>query len=529
MIPAQQTAIEHGLEPAAEQAPNSGLLAQLNGVVALGDPQAYLNGMLDLIIQAAQAGSGTYFCLDGEATEAVITAVRGDLEDLHLIGLRLKSVLEFTNPDASGAQTFTVGELYDDPLWLRAAQPGDAVRMRNLIILPVRTNQHVLGFIHLFNFQTADLTVLQGLADQLAFGLEQREQLFQTQSENRRLSRLLEAISQMTGILDRNQLLQAVTEHASRLLEAERSTVFIVDPATRETIYNVSYQATEQVNEPSGFIQRSTEKPIRQVHSFNYLTTNAISAQLRYAEEHADDSKATASLGGLMVLNKRAGMFQEQDAHVLDILAEQASALLQVAELYETSEKLFMDAIRALVTAIDAKDPGTQGHSARVSDYAVLIAKEMELSESQINEIRISSLLHDVGKIGIADAILNKQGSLTPEERCQIDRHPVIGAKILGQMDALSNIVPGILGHHERLDGSGYPFGLSGEQISLFARIISVADVFDAMTSPRPYRAALGVAETINYLQTNVGKLFDPRCIQALLVILERSTSNPNE
>lgn len=517
----EETVIENLFELGESQS----LLTQLISITSQDDAEYYLEGMLDLIVQTAHAGSATYFSFDSETSESVISAVRGDIAKHHLLGLRYKSGSEFSNPKLSGAQLITAGELYDDPLWLQAVNPRDAARMRNLIILPVRTSQRDLGIIHLFNFENADLTTLQLLADHLAHGLNQRERFLQTQVHNQRLSELLEAISQMTGILDRNQLLQSVTEKASQLFEGERSTVFIVDPATHETIYNVSFQAPKQADlQISDLNHHQAEKPVHSTSSFNFLTRSAISAQLTSWVKTKNGRQDGAILGGLMVLNKRAGAFQEQDASVLNILAEQASALLQVAELYESSEKLFMDTIRALVAVIDAKDPGTQGHSTRVSDYSVLIAQEMDLDEPQINDIRISSMLHDLGKIGIPEAILNKQGSLTPEEREIINRHPIIGANILGQIDALSNIVPGILEHHERIDGSGYPFGLRGEQISLFGRIITVADVFDAMTSPRPYRAALSVTETINYLRTNSGKLFDPSCIQALLTILERST-----
>ncbi len=526
----QPTAVYTGIKIVNGREENINLLAGLSSVFALSDKCAFLDGMLDLIIHAAQAGSATYFCFDLETSDAVITAMRGDLKNLHLLGLRVNSSLEYTNPVATGTQCFTVGELYNDPPWLLAADPGEASRMHNLIVLPVRLPERSLGIIHLFNFQSADLTTLQLLADHLAFGLDQREQLLQSQLQNRRLIGLLQAISQMTGILDRNQLLQTVTEKASELLEAERSSVFIVDPETHETIYNVSFKAPKQSDlQTPNFNHNPDDKTTRQARSQNYTTNTAISAQLTSWEELENPRQDGANVGGLLVLNKRSGNFKEQDAHVLEILAEQTSALLQVAELYESSERLFLDAIRALVSAIEAKDPGTQGHTSRVSDYSVMIAQEMGLSASQINEIRISSLLHDLGKIGIHDTVLNKQGSLTPDERKQIECHPVIGAKILGQMDALSGIVPGILEHHERLDGSGYPFGLKGEQISLLARIIMVADVFDAMTSSRPYRSALSVKETLTYIQTNREKLFDSRCVQALQTILERSTSPTSE
>jgi putative nucleotidyltransferase with HDIG domain len=213
----------------------------------------------------------------------------------------------------------------------------------------------------------------------------------------------------------------------------------------------------------------------------------------------------------------------------MQILANQTSTFLQVAEMYEGAGELFLDAIRALAAAIDAKDPYTQGHSQRVSDYSVLISRELGLDDAQINDIRIASLLHDIGKIGIPDAILLKGGSLTPEEYDGIKRHPSTGVNILSQVRLLEPVLPGIAEHHERLNGSGYPSHKAGTQISLMGRIVAVADVFDAMTSGRPYRPALSAAAVLAYLEENAGVLFDAACVQALKNVLQRASSPVRE
>ena len=248
----------------------------------------------------------------------------------------------------------------------------------------------------------------------------------------------------MTGILDRNQLLHIVAEQASQLLDADRSTVFIIDPITHETIYNVSYQWDKQANQSTKNLHQDRVTNRRKELPFNYLTTNAVSASLLSGVVGENCNQNPSNLGGVMVLNKHNGTFHELDAQMLEVLTDQASSLLQVAELYESSEKLFMDTIMALVAVIEAKDPGTQGHTARVSDYSVLIAKELGLDKPEVNDIRIGSMLHDLGKIGIPETILNKKGSLTEEERKYINLHPLIGAKIIGQVEMLSAIVPGI-------------------------------------------------------------------------------------
>jgi HD-GYP domain-containing protein (c-di-GMP phosphodiesterase class II) len=503
------------------------LLGRLNAISTLGSAQHVLDALLDLMLATAQAGSATYFAIEAESGEAVVAAVRGDLESSTLLGLRLKSSAQLLNPDSAIAQTITAGRLYGDPRWLRAVNPPDAERMENLIILPVRTPQRNLGVIHLFNFTHGNLGLLQLLAERLAHELVQREQIQKAEAENRRLNGLLGAISQMTGVLDRKQLLYMVTEQASKLLDAERSSVFIVDPETREAIYNVSFQAPQPGAAPAARPgEAAGTPPARQTSPLNYLTPGAVCAPLTTSGAGSQGLDRAKSFGGVTVLNKRGGAFQKADAQTLDILTSQASALLQVAELYESSEELFLDAVRALVAAIDAKDPGTQGHSNRVSDYSVLIAQELGVDKPGLNEIRISSLLHDLGKIGIPEAILNKTGSLTPEERIVINRHPVIGAAILGQVKMLSAIMPGILQHHERLDGSGYPYGLHGDQIGLAGRIIMVADIFDAMTSARPYRPALSIGESLTCLKTSAGKMFDDRCVAALEKIVGRSAAH---
>jgi HD-GYP domain-containing protein (c-di-GMP phosphodiesterase class II) len=345
------------------------------------------------------------------------------------------------------------------------------------------------------------------------------QELQKAKESNQQLFGLIDAMGQITGILDRKNMLSMVIEHASRLVNADRSTTYILDPNTHETIYNLSYQ-----------YQPDSEKRVIALRSaphqspFNFLTSQAVSVPYTSSGiTELGDSAASNTLGGLMVLNKRSGKFEEEDARVLKILADHASSLLQIAELYESSEELFMDTIRALVAAVDAKDTSTQGHSLRVSDYSVLIAQELDLTPAQINELRISSMLHDLGKIGIPEAILNKQDSLTDEEYDYIKQHPTIGAGILGKVKLFSAISPGILEHHERLDGSGYPSALRGDQISLMGRVIMVADVFDAMTSHRPYRDALSVEETLSYLQANSGKLFDALCVESLVRIVSRS------
>jgi HD-GYP domain-containing protein (c-di-GMP phosphodiesterase class II) len=179
------------------------------------------------------------------------------------------------------------------------------------------------------------------------------------------------------------------------------------------------------------------------------------------------------------------------------------------------NKELFMSAIRMLAAAIDAKDPYTRGHSERVKDYSLVIARQMGYGASELERVEIASLLHDVGKIGIDDRILRKPTNLTPEEFEVMKTHPDKGASILAQIAQLSDIIPGTRGHHENYDGSGYPNGLKGEEIPLLARIITIADTFDAMTTDRPYQKAFTLEFALNRIRTMASIKYDPKIVEA--------------
>ncbi|MGC8763428.1 MAG: HD domain-containing phosphohydrolase [Acidobacteriota bacterium] len=193
----------------------------------------------------------------------------------------------------------------------------------------------------------------------------------------------------------------------------------------------------------------------------------------------------------------------------------------------QETQQLFMDSIRAIANALDAKDPYTRGHSERVSAYSMIVGREFGLDERSLRIMEISSLLHDVGKIGIEDRILRKPGALTAEEFEVMKTHPSKGAQILGSIPQMREIIPGIRHHHEKWSGGGYPDGLKGEAIPLLARIIGVADAFDAMTTNRPYQKAMTpvqAANRINELQTVV---YDPAVVSAFNRAFQRGLFAP--
>lgn len=188
----------------------------------------------------------------------------------------------------------------------------------------------------------------------------------------------------------------------------------------------------------------------------------------------------------------------------------------------EENRALFMGSIQMLAGAVDEKDPYTRGHSDRVTRYSMLIAKEMKLDSTFMETLQVSAQLHDVGKIGIEDHILKKPGALTEEEFEVMKTHTTKGANILRPVTQLAEMLPGIELHHEALDGRGYPYGLKGDQIPLLARVIAVADTFDALTTNRPYQQAHTPEQALQIIRNLAGKRLDPKAVEAILAVYAR-------
>jgi HD-GYP domain-containing protein (c-di-GMP phosphodiesterase class II) len=191
-------------------------------------------------------------------------------------------------------------------------------------------------------------------------------------------------------------------------------------------------------------------------------------------------------------------------------------AVEEIREAADTNRELFIGTVRMLANAIDAKDPYTRGHSERVAFYSTLVAKELGMNDTEIANVHLSGLIHDVGKIGIEDRILRKPSALTDDEYEIMKQHPTKGAQILEAVPKLKALAGPGLQHHENFDGSGYPEGLKGDEIPLLGRMVSVADAFDAMTTDRPYSKAMTFEAAVARLQFLSGKKFDSNCVDAM-------------
>jgi putative nucleotidyltransferase with HDIG domain len=223
-----------------------------------------------------------------------------------------------------------------------------------------------------------------------------------------------------------------------------------------------------------------------------------------------------------LVRARGATPFSNVDLEIINVLASQASISIENARLYHNIRDNYLKTVRGFALAVEAKDRYTHGHSENVMKYTVVLARELGLKAQEIEQIKYAGLLHDVGKIGVKETILNKPGRLTPEEFDEIKRHPELGARIISDVPFLKSLSPLVRHHHEWFAGGGYPDGIAHDQIPYGARILSVADAFEAMTSDRPYRKSMPLERAMEIMEKEKGSQFDPSIVDVFLKIIDQ-------
>lgn len=227
------------------------------------------------------------------------------------------------------------------------------------------------------------------------------------------------------------------------------------------------------------------------------------------------------TIGVLEAINKVAGEFDNGDLDLLIFLANQVAPAIENAALYAELREVFHETALTLSEALECRDTYTGGHTRRVCDYSLAIGAGLGLSSSALDRLKLAAILHDIGKIGVADAILRKAGPLDDHEFLQMKEHTRFGSEILQNVRAMAEVIPGVLYHHEKFDGSGYPEALKGEAIPELARIIAVADTYDAMTTDRPYRKAFSRETALAELRRCSGSQFDAVIVEAFIRCLK--------
>lgn len=331
-----------------------------------------------------------------------------------------------------------------------------------------------------------------------------------------------------------HQILEQILKSVVSLIGADTCAIFLEDEGKRLTIAGHVGLSDQYVAAPEMALDGSALRALRESRLLIVDGDNHLSARMS-AVAAREGIRAAASIplnvagemvGGLDVCFKSKHTFSEDEISVLKTLAEQAAVALHNARLVEQVQESYLSTIRALAAAVEAKDPYTRGHSEEVRRLAVATGRQLGLASRQLELLNLGALFHDIGKIGISESILHKDGELTDEEACEMRRHTTIGESILSKIPALDDVRPIVRHHHERFDGTGYPDGICASA-SLLAAVISVCDTYQAMTSDRPYRHALTHHQAIQEIQVGSGSQFVPEVVEAFVAALEGAAAQP--
>jgi response regulator RpfG family c-di-GMP phosphodiesterase len=353
--------------------------------------------------------------------------------------------------------------------------------------------------------------------------LEQRVQQLKT------IMKLTEAI---TSILDLDRLLDFCLRLLGREMNVENSSLMLTQPDGDTLVVKAGYgpraekvmgQERELGDGVAGWVAEYKEP----------LLITDVERSPIFATEFAESYEGKSflsvplvlqerTLGALNLTGKTGGEpFTESDREFVLAIAGQIAVAIENAGLYDTIRRNSLSAVQALAESLEARDPYTSGHSTRVTDYAVRVAKALGVSRSSIDTLRCACRLHDIGKLGISEAILHKNGPLSEDEWAMIQEHPGRGERIIHSLGFLGRAKPVVRHHHERWDGGGYPDGLRSQEIPFLTRILSVADCYDAMTSQRPYRSAMSRFEALAELDSGKARQFDPAVVEQFARVIE--------
>lgn len=353
------------------------------------------------------------------------------------------------------------------------------------------------------------------------------------ESKVKELSKLLEALKELNAAIDLQDISQGILDQMVMITEAKGALLWVLEKEKNLIVAKASYGIPidslpmQTLSDGEGIVGKvmmtgkaelitDTESVIDSSVAYPSLATTILTVPLQAKGQ---------VLGAIQLMDKENGShFDTRDRELAVILAEQSALAMYNSQMYDELYKMFVSMIRMLAEALDARDPLTKGHSERVARYAWLIGKRMKLDAQMCFELYQAAILHDIGKIGIEDRILRKTTGLTESEYELMKTHTEIGARILSAIQPnrfFQKSIDTAMLHHERMDGSGYPKQLKGKEIPLFARIVGVADAFDAMTTDRTYSEGMSVRDAAAELIRCKGSLFDTDIVDIFIEILE--------
>jgi putative nucleotidyltransferase with HDIG domain len=504
-----------------------------------------LSSLMDVIIDTMKVEAGSLLLINDD-NELEFKVAKGE-KSKEIMGFKVKLGEGVAGWVAETGQSKILPEADSKVEVHEDIEEAVDYKVDNIVCVPMKVKDKTIGVIELMNkigkrrFIKDDLDLLMSLASEVALVIENAKLLEEYQVKIKELSNLINISSLINSTLNLDKILTEVMEAASVMLEASASSIFLIDEEKQELYFKIATgEFAEKVKEiripinegVAGWV--ATEKKA--------LLVPDVGKDPRFNKKVDEKSKFITKsilavplevknkiIGVVEVLNKINGdTFSKTDISLLEALADQAAIAIDNAMTHEQLRELFKDTLRSLAATVEAKDTCTGGHIERLSQFSLAIAYEYGLPYEDKERIHYGALLHDIGKISVPEAILMKPGPLTPEEYSVMKKHPEIGANIIKQVKQFQYVIPGILHHHERFDGRGYPRGLKEGEISIDGRIIAVADTFDAMTADRPYRKGLPYEVAIGEIKKSSGSQFDPKVVDAFLTAYYKGDIVPN-
>jgi len=392
---------------------------------------------------------------------------------------------------------------------------------KTIAIEPIHSDGRVIGNLAVCLSPGCGREVASGIVRALESLLELEEEIEDLSSEVVRVYEELSLIRVISGRLgsemDVDTICRLVLEEADKILSAQTIFIMLIEAERKEL--STRFAMGMDAESAMGF--RCPVSSGLVGHVFRQGEPVTVCDITRDERIHLPFQAKTIlcvplisdlkPVGMVIATDKLSGEeFWSQELKLMAIFASEVGSSLRKAHLYEEFKKLFLSTVETLASAIDAKDPYTYGHSRRVALFSMSICAELGMSKERIRKVELAALLHDIGKIGTPESILQKPGMLNPEEYEKIKEHPAKGAEILSAIAEFKGITPWIRHHHEWYDGGGYPDRIAEKEIPLEARVIKIADAFDAMTSDRPYRKGLPAEETIKIMEQFSRSHFDP-------------------
>lgn len=495
------------------------------------DLSRLLTDYLKVILKLTGTTAGSIFLR--EKDELVFCAVRGPRAKA-LLHRRLPLTEGIAGLVARTGKTCVSKNVLKDTRWSSRISAELKLPTSNILAAPLRTAEGTIGVVEVLNkknglpFDRADRELLETLSGQLALDVAHVQHLLSARRDAERKAMQAQFSMVLNSTLDQREVRKRAMEAATSLVDAEVGSLLLVDERSKELFFEVALgdkgESLKQVrlkmgegiagwvaaNDQAALVNDVANDPRhfkKAQHLTQFVTRTMLCVPVR---------SRGRILGVLEAINKRNnGSFTEQDLEDFWMLANQVAVALENANLYAELQETFVDTAEAFAAAVEKKDPYTGGHIMRVVEYSLAIAKHLADPLPDIEQLRLAAVLHDIGKIGVRDSVLLKEGRLTADELAHMREHPIVGDDIIAHIDKMSDVRKALRAHHEKWDGSGYPDRLRGEQIPLHARIILVADTLDAITTDRPYRKAADLRTAQEEIRRFMGKEFDPRVAEA--------------